>query len=146
MTLSFNLPLSYPGIKASQPDTQVYSKPSMCIHVCLLHMYVTIALFHPRLLSSVTIAVVWGLMRQEAFREYLCWQCNCEIERLRYRTYNISIEPILGRSWISTCVSMCCLKALAHHVVTADVLGDTSFLNFVADMLKVPVGSLNSSH
>ena len=31
-------------------------------------------------------------------------------------------------------------------VVTADILGDTSFLNFVADPLKIPVGSLNSSY
>ena len=36
--------------------------------------------------------------------------------------------------------------ALAHHVVMVDVLGDTSFLNFVADTLKVAVGSLNSSY
>ena len=36
--------------------------------------------------------------------------------------------------------------ALAHNVAMADVLGDTSFLNFVADTLKVYVGSLNNSH
>ena len=35
---------------------------------------------------------------------------------------------------------------LAHHVVTADILGDDTFLTFVASTLKVPVGSLNSSH
>ena len=35
---------------------------------------------------------------------------------------------------------------MTDHVVTANILRDTSFLNFVADTLIVPEGQQNSSH
>ena len=38
------------------------------------------------------------------------------------------------------------IPVIAHHHVTADLLGDDSFLNYVARELKVPIGKLDSSN
>ena len=35
---------------------------------------------------------------------------------------------------------------LAHHVMSADVLGDDAFIGFVADTLKIPSTRLVLSH